>query len=200
MKLHDYAIVFIGVGLIGVLLIASPAITGLISPSTNEPFTQLYLLGPSHMIENYPFNIAVGQNYTVYLGVANHMGASTYYLVYLKFRNMTDSAPNTTTGTPSTINPLYEYKFIVPSGQTWETLVNFSFTNASTSGNQSLVNSLCINGVSYQVDKPSAWDANATTFPYQLLFELWAYNSQSGQFSYNDREVDLNLNLTSTLP
>ncbi len=198
MNLNDYKLVFITVGLIGVLLIASPAIAGFISPSTNEPFTQLYLLGPGHMAENYPFNIAVGQNYTVYLGVANHMGSSVYYMVYLKFGNETDSLPDPIMGTPSSLNPLYEYTFMLSDGQSWENLVTFSFNQASISDNRSLATSLSINGLSLDVNKPSVWDTNSMAFYYRLFFELWTYNSRSGQFSYNDRTVDLHLNLTST--
>ena len=55
-------------GLIGVLLIATPALSGAIpSLPGGAQFSELYLLGPDHMAENYPFNIAVGQNYSVYV-------------------------------------------------------------------------------------------------------------------------------------
>jgi hypothetical protein len=80
-----------------------------------------------------------------------------------------------------------------------ESLLNFSVSNASISGLNSQINTLQLNGVAFNVDKPAMWDSNSTTFKYQLLFELWIYNSQSGAILYNDRFVDLQLNLTRTL-
>jgi hypothetical protein len=71
-------------------------------------------------------------------------------------------------------------------------------TNASVSGNQSVVNQLTINGLQFAVSKPSAWDSNSTSFSYSLVFELWLYNATSNAFQYNNRFVDLLLNLTST--
>lgn len=80
----------------------------------------------------------------------------------------------------------------------WESLLTFSVSSASISGNNSQINTLQINGVAFNVDKPAMWDSNSTTFGYHLLFELWIYNSSSSAISYNDRFVDLQLNLTRT--
>jgi uncharacterized membrane protein len=60
MKLKEYKLVFVAVGLISVLLIATPALGDFIRLPGEEQFSELYLLGPNHMGENYPFNIAVG--------------------------------------------------------------------------------------------------------------------------------------------
>ena len=48
------------------------------------------------MAENYPYNIAVGQNYSVYVNVGNHLGSSAYYVLYVKLGNQTDQLPNGT--------------------------------------------------------------------------------------------------------
>jgi uncharacterized membrane protein len=199
MKLEGYKLVFVAVGLIGVLLIASPALADVIRLPGGEQFSELYLLGPNQMAANYPSNIAVGQNYSVYVGVGNHLGSSAYYVLYVKFGNETNQMPNATLGTPSILQPLYEYRFSIQDSMSWESLLNFSVSNASISGNNSQINTLQINGVTFNVDKPAMWDSNSTTFTYQLLFELWIYNSSSGAISYNDRFVDLQLNLTRTM-
>jgi uncharacterized membrane protein len=199
MKLEGYKLVFVAVGLIGVLLIASPALADVIRLPGGEQFSELYLLGPNQMAANYPSNIAVGQNYSVYVGVGNHLGSSAYYVLYVKFGNETNQMPNATLGTPSILQPLYEYRFSIQDSMSWESLLNFSVSNASIQGNNSQINTLQINGVAFNVDKPAMWDSNSTTFTYQLLFELWIYNSSSGAISYNDRFVDLQLNLTRTM-
>jgi hypothetical protein len=198
-KLNDYLLIFVGVGLIGVLLIASPAIASLVHLPSGEEYSELYLLGPQQMADNYPFDIAANQNYSVYLNVENHVGSAVYYVLYVKFGNLTDPLPNSLLGTPSSLSPLYEYAFSLPDGGGWESLVTFSVSNASISGDYSQINTLHINGLTFNVDKPSLWDTNSTTFRYQLLFELWVFSSKSDVISYDDRFVDLQLNLTSTI-
>jgi len=198
MKLEGYKLVFVTVGLIGVLLIASPALADVIHLPGGEKFSELYLLGPDHMAENYPFNIVAGQNYSVYVGVGSQLGSSAYYVLYVKFGNQTDQMPNATLGTPSSLQPLYEYRFSIQDSMNRESLLNFSVSNASISGLNSQINTLQINDVAFNVDKPAMWDSNSTTFKYQLLFELWTYNSQSSAISYNNRYVNLSLNLTKT--
>jgi len=196
MKLEGYKLVFVAVGLIGVLLIATPALTDVIRLPGGEQFSELYLLGPGNMAANYPSNIVAGQNYSVYVGVGNQLGSSAYYVLYVKFGNETDPLPNAALGTPSSLPPLYEYRFFIQNGMNWESLLTFSVSNASISGNNSQINTLQLNGDAFNVDKPAMWDSNSTTFTYQLLFELWIYNSQSGSILFNDRFVDLQLNLT----
>ena len=198
MKLEGYKLVFVAVGLIGVLLIATPALAGAIRLPGGEQFSELYLLGPNQMAANYPSNIAVGQNYSVYVGVGNQLGSSAYYVLYVKLGNETDQMPNDTLGTPSSLPPLYEYRFSIQNSMNWESLLTFSVSNASISGNNSQINTLQINGVAFNVDKPAMWDSNSTTFTYQLFFELWIYNIQSSSVEFDNRFVDLQLNLTRT--
>jgi hypothetical protein len=198
MKLGEYKIVLAAIGLIGVLLIASPAIAAVLPLPTGEQFSELYLLGLGKMAENYPYNIAEGQTYSIYAGVGNHLGSTAYYMVYVKLRNQTDLLPNSTTTTPSPLQPLYEYRFCLQHGNNLETLLTFSVTNISISGNQSLIKQLTINDVKFDINKPSAWDSNSTEFSYQLVFELWLFNVPSNTVQYNNRFVNLRLNLTKT--
>lgn len=196
MKLEGYKLIFIAVGLIGVLLIATPAIANAIHLPGGEQFSELYLLGPDQIAANYPSNIAVGQNYSVYVGVGNQLGSSAYYVLYVKLGNETDSLPNDTLGTPSSLPPLYEYRFSIQNNMNLESLMNFSVSNASISGSNSRINALLINGVAFNVDKPAMWDSNSTTFTYRLLFELWTYSPQSNLIQFDNRFVYLQLNLT----
>ena len=198
MKLADYKLIFIAVALVGVLLFASPALASIIRPPAGEQFSELYLLGPNRMAEGYPYNIAFGQNYSVYAGVVNHMGSPAYYVLNVKFKNQTDLLPNATTGLPSPVNSLYEYRFVLEDGEVWEQPLTFTVQNATVLGNVSQINTLQVNGVNFDVGKPAVWDSNSTTFNYQLLCELWAYDHQSNTVTYNNRFVNLHLNLTAT--
>jgi uncharacterized membrane protein len=198
MKLQDYKLVFASVGLIGVLLIATPALGAVIRLPSGDQFSELYLLGPGHMAEKYPFNIEDGQNYSIYVGVGNHLGSSAYYVLYVKLGNQTDPLPNATLGTPSSLQPLYEYRFSIQDNTNWESNLNFSVSNASISGNNSQINTLQINNITFNVVKPAIWDSNSVAFKYQLLFELWIYSLQTGSVEFNNRYVNLQINLKQT--
>jgi uncharacterized membrane protein len=198
MKLEDCKLVFVAVGLIGVLLIATPSLAGAIRSPGGEQFSELYLLGPDHLVKNYPFNIVADQKYSVYVDLENHLGSSTYYVLYVKFGNQSDQMPNTLLGTHSSLQPLYEYRISIQDNKNWESPLIFSVSNASISGHNSQINTLQINDVTFNVDKPASWNTNSTTFTYQLLLELWFYNVQTGSLEFNSRFVNLHLNLTRT--
>jgi uncharacterized membrane protein len=198
MKLGDYKLIFIAVALVGVLLIASPAIASAIRIPGGEQFSELYLLGPELMAQNYPSNIAIGQNYSVYVNVGNHLGSSAYYIIYVKLATQTDQLPNATLGTPSPLAPLYEYRFSVQDIQNWSSLLSFSVSKATIQGNNSQINNLQINEAPFNVEKSAIWNSNSTKFSYTLFFELWLYNGQTGSVEFNNRYVSLQLNLTRT--
>jgi len=193
---EDYRVVFAAVGLIGVLLFASPTLGLVLHLPGGERFSELWVLGPGHMAEDYPFNVRVNGSYMVYVGVGNHMGSSSYYLVYVKFRNETEPLPNATTGAPSVLAPLYEYRMFLEDGGNSDVPLNFSFSNISFSGNQSAVGSLTINGVPFIVDKSVSWDAVNSGYYYQLFIELWIYSAESDDFQYHNRFVSRWLNMT----
>ena len=197
LKIEDYKAVFASVGLIGVLLFASSTLGLVLRLPGGEKFSELWVLGPGHMAEDYPFNVGADVNYLVYVGVGNHMGCSAYYVVYVKFRNQTESLPNATVGTPSPLPPLFEYRLFVEDGKSWEAPLRFSFSNVSFSENRSFVGSLMINGLTFNVDKSASWDVENNGYYYQLFMELWIYNVESRAFEFHNRFVGLWLNMTS---
>jgi len=198
MKLERYKLIFLIAGLIGVLIIASPALTGFIHFPSGERLSELYLLGSGNMMANYPFNIAVGQNNSVNVGVTNQLGSSAYYVLYVELKNQTDPFPNATTESPSSLPPLYEYRFFASNDQTWESKLNFTVSAATFSESQSIIKVLTINNFAFNANKPAEWDATDKTFTYQLLFELWTYNTKTSSVTYNNRYVNLQLNLTQS--
>jgi hypothetical protein len=199
MKLEDCKVVFAALGLIGVLILASPTLGLVLHLPGGEKFSELWVLGSRHMAEDYPFNVTAGVNYLVYVGVGNHMGSSTYYVVYVKFRNETEPLPNATTGAPSVLAPLYEYRVFLEDGGNSDVPLAFSFSNVSFSGGQSTVGSLTINGVPFIVDKSVSWDAVNSGYFYQLFMELWIYDPASNGFSYHNRFVNRWLNMTASV-
>ena len=196
-KFQDYRSVFLAASLVFVLLGASPALSTVISlPRGGERFSELWLLGPNHMAEDYPFNVKVGELYKVHLGVGNHMGESMYYAVYVKFRNQTQPLPNATASMPSLLPVLLDFRAFVGDGETWEKPVVFSVAQASRAGNSSFVDQLVINGRSVWVNSSAVWDVENNGFYYQLFFELWLYDVASQGFGFHSRFVGIWLNMT----
>ena len=198
MNLDGYRTVFAVSGLILSLVAAAPAL-GFYLPFSggSERFSELWLLGPGHMAEDYPFDVRADESYLVYVGVGNHMGSSVHYSVRVKFRNQSEPLPNATAGTPSTLPLLYEYRVFLEDGKTWEAPLTFAFSGISFVENRSLVESLVVNDYVFRVDKLALWDVENNGFYYQLFVELWIYEVASEKFEYHNRFVGIWLNMTS---
>ena len=63
---------------------------------------------------------------------------------------------------------------------------------------QANFDSLKFNGENLNLQGYSSdWNPQTNVFYGNLVFELWIYNSTIGSFQYNERFVDLKLNMTS---
>jgi len=203
MNLQNYRVLFMTVTGILALLVASPALSRLLVYPRTEFFTELWLLGPNHRAEGYPFNISRGQNYSVFLGIGNHLGYCAYYLVEVKFRNMTQSAPYDfgpfSNRTPSSLPSLYNISVFVADEGTWELPLTFSFNYTNPTLSTVQMRSLTLNGVLLDIENCTiAWDSQTRAFSVFLFFELWIYDRATSVFQYHQRDVSLTLNMTVT--
>jgi hypothetical protein len=155
----------------------------------DEKFSVLWLLGPAHMMEGYPHNVVQGENYQVFLGVANQMGELEYYLIRVKLANQSEPLPDNSAGTPSSLPDVYEYRLFLQNNATWEINFSFSLNGVSFEGNTSMISIFSIDGHVINVNKIAMRDAVDNGFHYELFFELWIYNSTSSTFQYHDRFV-----------
>jgi len=185
-------------GLVGVFLCSVPSVMFFGRFPGGEQFSELYVLGPTHMAEGYPFNVSAGRNYSVYLGVGNHLGNVTYYRVVVKLRNGDEALPNSTTGVASPLPALYNYSVFLTDGQVWEDSLVFSFPNVLFEGNVSSLQWVSINGALFVVDKSAVWDNENNGYFYQLFMELWVFDSTSSSFNFHSRFVALWLNVTQS--
>ena len=192
----DFRRVFVAVGLIGVIVFSVPSALALVRLPSGERFSEFYVLGPSHMADGYPFSVSAGGTYLVFLGVGNHMGGSEYYRVVVKFRNASEPLPNATEGVASSLPELYAYNVFLSDGQVWEGALNFSFSDVTFGQNVSSVGRMRVNHLWVNVDKSAVWDETNNGFYYQLFFELWIYNVDTGVFQYHDRYCAIWVHMT----
>jgi len=197
MDLEDHRTLFMVVTLGLALVAASPALSVFLPfRGGSERFSKLWLLGPGRMVEDYPFNVTVGETYSVFVGVSNQMGCSEYYVVYVKFRNRTQSLPDVSSSLPSSLPPLYEFRFFVADGEAWESPVTFAFQDMTFQDDSVFVGGVWINGVAFPVDASAMWDSENTGFCLQLFFELWRYDKTLQSFRFHDRFIGIWLNMT----
>ncbi len=196
LNLENHKIFYITITAILALLIASPALQHFFVYPQSEFFTEMWLLGPDKKAENYPYNITQNVNNQVYLGLSNHLKHCGYYLVEVKAHNQTTPGPDTFAGTASNLPTLYSMNLFVADDQTLQVPVNFSF-DYSKSGDNISFKSLTLNGDKISLNGYStSWNSTNTDFYFKLVFELWLYNSTLGTFQYNQRFIDLRLNMT----
>ena len=199
MNLKEYRTVFVTGSLVLMLIAAAPTVGLIVSfPGGSERFSEFWLLGPNHMAEDYPFNVGVNESYSVFVGVGNHLGGSSYYLVYVKFRNQTQPLPNVTASEASPLPPLYEFRFFVDDGETWESLLMFEILDASVQDDSAFVGRLSINDAFFSVNASTTWDSEYNGFYFQLFFELWLYDTALQSFEFHNRFVGIWLNMTGS--
>jgi hypothetical protein len=227
-NLTQYKALFFVVTAVLALLVASPALQRVLVYPRTEFFTEVWLLGPGHTAENYPYSITSGTNYNIFLGVSNKLGSCAYYQVEVKFCNETQSAPNSLNNTPSSLPSLYNLILFAADKESLEIPVIFSvdysfqnvtrtlYNNVTVPGGsgqnatieqradnitllQSNSNNLKFNGETLNLQGYSSdWNPQTRVFYGSLIFELWIYNSTISSFQYNERSVDLKLNMTYT--
>jgi len=196
-NLEECRTVFATGSLILMLIVAAPTLSLIVRfPGGIERFSELWVLGPDLMAQEYPFNIQVNSTYNIFVGMGNHMGASSYYLLDVKFRNQTQPLPDTLNSKPSPLPPLYEYKAFVKDGETWEKTLKFSVLEALLCDDSAFVSRISINDVVFSVNVSAKWDSEHKGFYYQLFFELWLYNLTARSFQFHNRFVWIWLNMT----
>ena len=180
------------------LLAASPGLARLLVLPRTESFTELWLLGPNHKAEDYPFNITTGEEAQVFLGIGNRLGRAAYYKVAAKLSSQNQSRPDSFNRTPSTLPPLYEIRAFVADEDTWETPLTFSLTyNVDANQSHIQVYSVTLNDAQLNVGNfTSGWDSEKSGFYCSLFFEAWIYNAEASSFQYHERFVGLWLNMT----
>ena len=203
MNLSEYKVLFIVVTAVVALFVASPALSKLLVYPRTEFFSEMWLLNSNHTAEGYPHNITRGTNYAVFLGIGNQLGYCAYYVVEVKFRNETQSAPSSfgpiENRTPSSMPSLFNISAFVADEQHWELPVSFSFDYGVSLDKSSVVfHGLTLNNQVLSLEGcVTARNVTRNIFYGNLVFELWIYDANVTALSYHGRFVDLKFNITA---
>jgi len=196
MNLDQYRAAFLTITLVLALIAAAPIMNVTVSlPSPAEAFSELWVLGSNHTIAEYPLQMKVGSVGRLVLGIRNNMNYPVYYLLKAKFRNETQPFPDAIKGEPSPLPSLYEFRFFLENGKTWETWFNFSIRDASFSQESCLVKSIVVNGTPISMNVTSLLSPVKNGFYYQFFFELWLYDSKTQSLRYHERFVSIWTNI-----
>lgn len=165
------------------ILIYSTIAYTLMNPRPREQFFQLYALGSQHMIgDYYPENtttITLNTNVSWYIGVTNFMGSIQYVMVKVKLGNASIPPPNQTTSTPSPAPEVASFRRILMDNETWEIPFNWKIKSVEEREGELYI-SLEINGAETGVIEVGAVNG----YNFRLIFELWSYDFQAGQFVF----------------
>jgi hypothetical protein len=195
-KLGDVKLVYAFSCFVLSLIILSPTLAMSIPFPSGEQFSELWLLGPDRMPEGYPFNVSPGESYKVYLGLGNYLGALGYYRVIVKFRNESEPLPNSISGTPSSLQPVFKYNVFLRNNETLEKEFLFSFRGVSFERDVCRVSKVLVGDYAMDVSGTAVWNETSNAFFYQLFFEMWLYNATVSDFQYYNRWVGLWLNMS----
>jgi len=197
MRFQDFRDLFRFASLGFVLLAATPLLTTLLPLSrSGQPFSEIWLLGPDHMIGGYPFTVEVGEDHYLLLGVTNHLGYSAYYCIYVKFRNQDQPIPDSSTSEPSSIPHVYQFNFFLANEETLGLPLTLQIINVTEQRDSIVINRASINGENFLVDCSSKWDPEYNGFLCQMFFELWLYQVEEEGFRFHGRSVNVWLNMT----
>lgn len=198
MGLQNYKALFLVVTAVLALLVASPALEQLVFVPQTDHITELSLLGP-YQNATYPSNVTAGENYRLYLDVANHLGSCAYYTMQIKFRNQTQSGPDSFNHTSSKLPPLGTISFLVADEGKLQLPIDVSFQYGRNPNITSRLDmqSITLNGAVLNADTTTiAWNIEKNGFYGNLFFELWIFNDTSNAFQYHQRYVSLWLKMT----
>jgi len=200
MSFHGYGVLFVATVGILALLIASPGLSRLLVLPRTEFFTEFWILDSNHRAEDYPFNVTRTAYYSVFLGIGNRLGHTAYYLVEVKLRNQTHSAPNSFNRTWSSLPSLFNVTAFVADEKTWEYPLTFSFDyRLNEELSRVEFSSLKLNDVGFDVTHVrTGWDSENNGFLCNLFFELWIYDAATSGFRYHERSVGLWFNMTTS--
>lgn len=183
------------IGGIFVSILIAPFLSTSFQLANDEPFTELWLLGPEHVAENYPYNITSNQDYAIYLGVCNQLNEAAEYSIRIKLCDSNFQLPNSSSGEFSSSPSVEQFDFNLSYDETWEQRVNFEINYDLVQQNLTQIESININGKTFSLNQNLPLVSNQDSFNVILVFELWSKTGSDNTFEYSNQYLQLILKL-----
>ncbi len=182
------------------ILIASAVLLYVQTPTFDtqkSTYTELWILDANHMADNFPFNITRNTDYSLFLGISNHLGASTCYQVKLKSHNSTQTIEDNSVLAPSSFSSIYNLTISVADNESWKLPITLSFNYDNNSAQRKItLRSITFNGNVLNIENGEIHlDEKRNGYFENLIFELWIQNDNLGTFEYHGRRVELQFSL-----
>lgn len=81
---------------LSIIIFVASLVYAIITPKIGEKFTELYILGPEGMADEYPNNLIIGEEVSVILGIVNHEYKTINYTIEVWLINQTTVFNETT--------------------------------------------------------------------------------------------------------
>jgi hypothetical protein len=192
MELSRYKTFILAVMAALALFVASPSIQQLLVYPHSDNLTEFWMFGLNHDTE-YPSNVTSDQTYRLYLDVTNRLSSAAYYNVEIKFRNQTQSAPDSLNKTSSDLPALGSIAIAAAENSTSEVPLEISFQYHVDPQTDTLyMETVTLNGFAQDASNTTiAWDEVKGGFFGNLFFELYIHNSTTNSFQYHQRYLSL---------
>ena len=198
MNVEYLKLIYVAVCAVLIFIVLWPTLALFVDVPQSEKFSELYVLGQDRTFESIPSDISVGTEYKVIVGTGNHMSDVEYYSVRFKLRNQTEVSNDVQSGGPSSVDAVEDYRFFLVNEDVREADFVFAFENVSISGDVSRISALSINSQLVNVNTIASRGNEDNGFLYQMLFELWIFNSTTLNFQFHDRSSWFWVNVTSS--
>jgi uncharacterized membrane protein len=183
--------------LIGSSLLAWPVIQTYIPHIEDEKYTELFILGSTHEADNYPHKVLPGEIYGIYAAVVNHRDASSYYQLHVKIRSTNDPPSNPLQSESSNLKTITSYSIILSDEEQWEKAISFAFPEFNQTNESVHIQEIVIGDKAFNVDKTFPFDPE-TGSKLGLFFELWILDEATSSFQYDNRFVEIWLDISQT--
>jgi hypothetical protein len=154
------------------------------NPPRTEEFYATWILGSDGLTENYypnqnP-NLRVGQTLNWTIDIYNHMGSLQYVVLRVKLMNSTLASPNDSTGQPSPVPSLIEFRRVLLSNETWTVPFVWSILKLEQRTSSVMITELSLN----QNVMTGELAVALSGFNFRFVFELWHYDQTSGELVF----------------
>jgi hypothetical protein len=167
-----YLLVFMSIAIV----ISSGAAYVTLHPLPTGQFYVMYILGSNGLAEHYYPNdnprLTVGEPVNWTMGIYNHMGGLEYVVVQVKLLNSSLPSPDDLTGTPSPVEPIFEFARVLVDNETWAVPFVWSLVNVTSDSSGVQITSLAIN----QIILKGSLGRALSGINFRLVFELWFYD------------------------